>query len=762
MAMFYLENRPHAVTREGIHIATQNHFDYICREGKYNHLNDSREDLVYKSSGNMPWWAESEKQFWTEAEKHRRSRGRAYREIKMALQEELTLEENIGLVETFCERMGISKEHAYTYAIHDKPAAFDSSHRNIHCHLMFDERIIERGRSLDKDQYFWRYSSDKEGFPTGGYKKDRYFVTKQATLDMRKVWAELVNEKFAEKGLDCRISEKTLKAQYYELKKAGKDDKAEYYNRTPAPHMGEKYRNPKKKEKVMERTHSLEQELLDYTDEKNGTFYDAHEDYNKTQEEIANATEEERKIFFFAADALMRKLAREIQQERKKQKAKEAWEKRMAIKREQKVKEAKEAAEKQKTIEKENIAKREAENVYDEEMAQPMVITIGDIHDTIVERLAEFDKSISGWGGYYKELQAKLLSDEAIQAKAENEILAPGRKIIDDYKVALQKKEKTQYALQHNSYLDYNDYIKLVDEDKAASIAFNAAQKKYLKFKCEEKPEETRAKIQARVDAIKQKQAKISEEAKKAYKYYNYNKKQRDIYKERLDIMLRDYKEDTIVYASELPKILERRHRLRGNPNWRVDKLPQLISTVEGYSVFRTISDSFKEADGREKIYAVREGDYVTRGFVPVYELKVKVSDAVNKNWKHYRKLEVVEIAKTNRIMYLYKTHNQMGVGVNPFEKLPGIENTSYGKVVCERLQNRANKLKAYAGKIANNPPHRKIEKPRDDLNGNLISIKENENEKMQKQDAYKEAEQAMDSFAAGLRLGRGGGGMSR
>lgn len=730
MAMFYLENRPHAVTREGIHIATQNHFDYICREGKYNHLNDSREDLVYKSSGNMPWWAESEKQFWTEAEKHRRSRGRAYREIKMALQEELTLDENIGLVEKFCERMGISKEHAYTYAIHDKPAAFDSSHRNIHCHLMFDERIIEKGRSLDKDQYFWRYSSDKEGFPTGGYKKDRYFNSRNSTLDMRKVWAELVNEKFAEKGLDCRISEKTLKAQYYELKKAGKDDEAEYYNRTPAPHMGEKYRNPKKKEKVMERTRSLEQELLDYTDEENGTFYDAPEDYKKTQEEIANATEEERKIFFFAADALMRKLAREIQQERKKQRA----------------------------IEKEITSKREAENVYEEEMAQPMVITVGDIHDSIVEYLDRFDKAISGWGGYYKELQGKLLSDKTIQAKAEAEVLPQGRQIIDNFKTLKFKKEVAEKALLRTAANDPS-YADKRHQWAIYAADLRVAKAKYWDFIALKNSKEMEAKIQAKVDEIKQKQAKISEEAKKAYKYYNYNKKQRDIYKERLDIMLRDYKEDTIVYASELPKILERRHRLRGNPNWRVDKLPQLISTVEGYSVFRTISEPFKETDGREKIYAVREGDYVTRGFVPVYELKVKASDAVNSKGKHYLKSEVVEIARTNRIMYLYKTHNQMGAGVNPFEKLPGIENTSYGKDVKNRLNERASKMKACAGKLAKNPPQ-KSDKNRNDLNGHLIYIKDDENEKMQKRDAYKEAEQAMEAFAAGLHLG--GGGMSR
>lgn len=120
MALYYLENVPHSTTKTGEKINTVSHFDYISREGKYEHLQGREEDMVYTSSGNMPSWAETPKDFWKAAENHRRMNGRAYREVRVALQEEFTLQENIQLVESFCERFGISASHAYTYAIHDK------------------------------------------------------------------------------------------------------------------------------------------------------------------------------------------------------------------------------------------------------------------------------------------------------------------------------------------------------------------------------------------------------------------------------------------------------------------------------------------------------------------------------------------------------------------------------------------------------------------------------------------------------------------
>ena len=151
MSIFYFENTPHGTRRDGSKLNTKLHFEYIAREGKFEKSRSRREDLVFLASSNLPEWAENASDFWEQAETHRRKNGRAYREFRIGLQEELTLEENKALIERFIEETGIKKNHVYSYAIHDKPAAFDSQHHNIHCHLMFSEKVLEADRSLSED-----------------------------------------------------------------------------------------------------------------------------------------------------------------------------------------------------------------------------------------------------------------------------------------------------------------------------------------------------------------------------------------------------------------------------------------------------------------------------------------------------------------------------------------------------------------------------------------------------------------------------------
>ena len=143
MAHYYFENTPHGKRKDGTKLNTATHFDYISREGDYTNMKNRQEDLKITSFGNLPEWADNPRDFWENAEKHRnKPNGRAYREFKFALQEELTLEENIQCIEKFLKETGIKDNHVYSYAIHDKTAAFSKEHRNIHCHLMFNEKII--------------------------------------------------------------------------------------------------------------------------------------------------------------------------------------------------------------------------------------------------------------------------------------------------------------------------------------------------------------------------------------------------------------------------------------------------------------------------------------------------------------------------------------------------------------------------------------------------------------------------------------------
>ena len=169
MSIYYFDNAPHGKRADGSKLNTKLHYDYIAREGKYEKEKSGREDLVHLSSGNLPEWAETGADFWQEAENHRRKNGRSYREFKIGLQEELTLEENKELIERFLKQTGIADRHVYSYAIHDKAAAFDTSHRNIHCHLMFSEKVFEKDRPLPPEKFFKNYAENEHGEPTQGY-----------------------------------------------------------------------------------------------------------------------------------------------------------------------------------------------------------------------------------------------------------------------------------------------------------------------------------------------------------------------------------------------------------------------------------------------------------------------------------------------------------------------------------------------------------------------------------------------------------------
>ena len=300
--MHYLfRNIAHGKAKNGNQIHTRVHYDYISREGKYAHMSNREEDLVFTQSGNMPAWASSPKDFWQACEENKPAKARGYREFLLGLQEELSLEDNIACIEKLLERTGIKNNHAYTFVIHNKAAAFDKEHRNIHCHLMFNEKIIEQARPLPPDLYFRRYSVNKQGKLSGGYKASRQYQSKADIMLLRKTWADIINEKFAEKNLhECHVDERTLKAQHDELVEQGRTEEAALIDRTPAPHLGNAYLNPL----IMERIHKAVKDVEDNH---------AHGE----ETEIPNDTDDtEKKILLFAKDLLLRKLAKAIQKER--------------------------------------------------------------------------------------------------------------------------------------------------------------------------------------------------------------------------------------------------------------------------------------------------------------------------------------------------------------------------------------------------------------------------------------------------------------
>lgn len=135
---------------------------------KYGGNESKKEDLQYFSSGNMPSWSENQPLlFWQFADNNEKAN--PFRKFKIALPEELSLEENIFLVEKFIQNN--LPMQPYTYAIHSKPAKMNPNHMNVHVHLMFFDRMLEEDRNISIEEFFKRLSKKRRTIIVGAKKK---------------------------------------------------------------------------------------------------------------------------------------------------------------------------------------------------------------------------------------------------------------------------------------------------------------------------------------------------------------------------------------------------------------------------------------------------------------------------------------------------------------------------------------------------------------------------------------------------------------
>ena len=196
---------------------TMPHLDYINREGKYNHRSD---ELVITKSGNMPKWATNAREFW---ENVAVNDVRSYREIEFALPNELSVEDQIDIVERFIDE--VIPNNPYSYAIHEVDSKIHGI-KNPHVHIVFSERLNEkRIEDFSKEEYFKQKGRSRNGEIIGGASKDRSWAGNRSTskyYEVRETVADVINEKYKEHGINKEISAKNLKAQKQELYKSGK------------------------------------------------------------------------------------------------------------------------------------------------------------------------------------------------------------------------------------------------------------------------------------------------------------------------------------------------------------------------------------------------------------------------------------------------------------------------------------------------------------------------------------------------------------
>ena len=248
-------------------IPGKKHADYINREGDYknfdnkqkiaashaehiNRQNDfSKENFikrhgrcVYKAN-KLPKWANgSASNFFEASDLYGRANGLSYREFELALQEELTLEQNIEIVNTILNNYEYFQDKYYTVAVHDKQAALDDGKQQIHCHIMVSDKIIdeiEKTNERPPEQFFKTYcrvNTDK-----GGAKVDRYFSKDNFGKNLthfRKYYCDVTNAVFRKYGIDKTIDHKSLKMQREEALRNGDYVRAEILNRPAEQYIG--------------------------------------------------------------------------------------------------------------------------------------------------------------------------------------------------------------------------------------------------------------------------------------------------------------------------------------------------------------------------------------------------------------------------------------------------------------------------------------------------------------------------------------------
>ncbi|MBP3806922.1 MAG: MobA/MobL family protein [Eubacterium sp.] len=153
---------------------------------------------------------------WYEVENHenRKDAQLAY-SFDFALQNELSMEENIEIARRYIMENFVAKGMICDVAVHD-PDKGEGGIPNPHVHVLVPIRPVNTNGEWGEKRLHIPVL-DEDGNPVlnkkGKQKYDDPFTTdwgKPETLEIwRENWARIVNEKFAEKGLACRIDHRS-------------------------------------------------------------------------------------------------------------------------------------------------------------------------------------------------------------------------------------------------------------------------------------------------------------------------------------------------------------------------------------------------------------------------------------------------------------------------------------------------------------------------------------------------------------------------
>ena len=157
---------------------------------------------------------------WNEVEKvERGKKAQLAYSFDIALQNEFSMQENIELARQFLLEQFVSRGMVVDFAVHS-PDKEDGGISNPHFHVMCPIRPLdEHGRWGNKQrrEYLLDEHGERIRDEAGNYVFNAVPTTDWGSPDTlehwRQAWAELSNQKFAEKDLDCRIDHRSYERQ---------------------------------------------------------------------------------------------------------------------------------------------------------------------------------------------------------------------------------------------------------------------------------------------------------------------------------------------------------------------------------------------------------------------------------------------------------------------------------------------------------------------------------------------------------------------
>ena len=225
----------------GTKVSSKGHADYILRES-----DEKQTDLIYKGS-QLPSWANGSAQKFFEAATRYEDKGnRRFKELEMSLPNELTLEQNLEIVNAFVAKH--LSNHYYAFAIHEKTGAL-SGENHPHVHIMLSERVVddvERVKERPAYKYFKRAAKPLKNELVASFErrrehgapKDKKWHDKNFLLQIRSDFADIQNEVLEKYGKTIRVDHRTLAAQQEEAEKNGDTFLSKVNLRVPEGYIG--------------------------------------------------------------------------------------------------------------------------------------------------------------------------------------------------------------------------------------------------------------------------------------------------------------------------------------------------------------------------------------------------------------------------------------------------------------------------------------------------------------------------------------------